>query len=128
MKFKQENPTKSIKHKNFSEIPQRLWNYFLEEVNLKEEKWGDVNKKAVFRLAETISNHHFQADGKTTFKEEFVSAGGVQINQVNPHTMESKTIPNLYFAGECLDIDGVTGGFNFQAAWSTAYVASLLKS
>ncbi|MBW7868294.1 MAG: NAD(P)/FAD-dependent oxidoreductase [Brumimicrobium sp.] len=124
MDYKQKNASKSVQKKVFSELPQRFWNYLIETVEIQDKNWSDCNKKQVFKLAELLTNHPFQAHGKTTFKEEFVSAGGVNLKQVNPKTLESKTVPNLYFAGECLDIDGVTGGYNFQAAWSTSFVVS----
>lgn len=127
MKYKESNGKKLLTQKPFQEIPQRLWQYFLQQVEITEEKWADVNKKKVFKLAQYLTQHPFHANGKTTFKEEFVTAGGVLTNQINAKTMQSKTIPNLYFAGECLNIDGVTGGFNFQAAWTTAFIAGQLK-
>ena len=75
-----------------------------------------------------LTNDEYQVSGKTTFKEEFVTAGGVSLESINPKTMESKVFPNLYFTGEVMDIDGITGGYNFQAAWTTAYFAAKLKS
>jgi predicted flavoprotein YhiN len=75
-------------------------------------------------IAESVCKSHFQVSGKSTFKEEFVTAGGVALNEVDFRTMESKIHAGLYFAGEILDIDGVTGGFNFQAAWTTAFIAA----
>ena len=77
------------------------------------------------KLTHNLLNDIYEANGKTTFKEEFVTAGGVSLNDVDPKTMMSKVVPNLYFAGEVLDIDGVTGGFNFQAAWTTGFIAGV---
>jgi predicted Rossmann fold flavoprotein len=88
------------------------------------KKWRDLSGKELNQLSETLSNQTFKAKGKTTFKEEFVTCGGVDLKEINLKTMESKIIPNLYFAGEILNIDGVTGGFNFQNAWSTSFIAS----
>ncbi|MBL7898946.1 MAG: NAD(P)/FAD-dependent oxidoreductase, partial [Crocinitomicaceae bacterium] len=78
-------------------------------------------------LINILSNDSYKVSGKTTFKEEFVTAGGISLNDVSFKSMQSKKVKGLYFAGEILDIDGVTGGFNFQAAWSTAYIAAMLK-
>jgi len=110
-----------------SEVPQRLWHFLLkEEVKLNEQKkWEEISKKEFNKLTETLVNHVFLSKGKTTFKEEFVTAGGIALNEIDLNTMQCKKIPNLFFAGEILDIDGVTGGFNFQNAWSTAYIASI---
>jgi predicted flavoprotein YhiN len=78
------------------------------------------------RLINYLTNHQFEVKGKTTFKEEFVTCGGVSLNDVNPLTMESKVCKGMYFAGEVMDIDGITGGFNFQAAWTTGFIAGRL--
>src|SRR5690625_1061181 len=126
MQEKENWSKKSMQSKMFKEIPQRLWNYFLQEANLLEKNWADANKKQLFHLARLLTKNVFSANGKTTFKEEFVTAGGIITSEVNPHSLESNTIKNLYFAGECLNIDGITGGFNFQAAWTTAFIASKL--
>lgn len=111
------------KHNPF-EIPKRLWHYILKELEIKEKKvWGELAKKERNRLINKLTNDEFDVSGKTTFKEEFVSCGGVCLSQVNMNTMESKVHKGLYFGGEVLDIDGVTGGFNFQAAWTTGFLA-----
>jgi hypothetical protein len=94
----------------------------------ENKKWGEISKSTLNRLAQLLTACEFSVKGKTTFKEEFVTCGGVSLKEVNMQTMESKLVPGLYFAGEILDIDGVTGGFNFQAAWSTGYVAGLAAS
>lgn len=127
MRFKESKSKQQITKSPFKEIPQRLWEYFLADLSITPMNWADIPKKNVFHLAQTISNHSFKASGKTTFKEEFVSAGGILTNQIHPTTLESKDIPGLYFAGECINIDGITGGFNFQNAWTTAFIASQLK-
>lgn len=75
----------------------------------------------------TLTNDNYQVNGKTTFKEEFVTAGGVSLENINWNSMESKVVPDLYFAGEVLDVDAITGGYNFQAAWTTAFIAAKLR-
>lgn len=106
-------------------IPQRLWQRFCELSEIGEKKiWAELPLKNINKLMEFLIRCPFQIKGKTTFKEEFVTCGGVDLNEINLETMESKKIKNLFFAGEVLNIDGETGGFNFQAAWSTAYVAA----
>ncbi|MFM6344439.1 MAG: NAD(P)/FAD-dependent oxidoreductase, partial [Dolichospermum sp.] len=92
-----------------------------------ETRWSQLAGKSLNRLTNTLVNDRYEVEGKTTFKEEFVTAGGVDLSGIDFQTMQSKTIPNLYFAGEILDIDGLTGGFNFQAAWTTAFVAGKLQ-
>lgn len=105
-------------------LPQRLWKQLLELSNIPDTmRWADLPAKNLNRLVEHLTNFQLEVQGKTTFKEEFVTCGGVGLNGVNPHTMESKLIQHLFFAGEVLDIDGITGGYNFQAAWTTGYVA-----
>ena len=112
-------------------LPQRLWNYLLSKsiADRAGVRWHELNKKDVNRLVNAVCNDTYQISGRGTFKEEFVTCGGVSLKSVNPSTLESKLVPHLFFAGEVLDIDGVTGGFNFQAAWTTAYtVASAIFS
>lgn len=106
------------------DLPSSLWNYLLEKSDIDLNAIaGELSKKAKNVLINNIVNDTYQVNGKTTFKEEFVTCGGVSLKDVNMKTMESKVIPNLFFAGEVLDIDGVTGGFNFQAAWTTGFIA-----
>lgn len=107
------------------EIPKKLKLFLLQKAGINDElKWADVSKKHINKLTELLVNNIYLSKGKTTFKQEFVSCGGVKLNEVNFKTMESKLIPNLYFAGEVLDIDALTGGFNFQAAWTGAWIIS----
>jgi predicted Rossmann fold flavoprotein len=102
----------------------RLWDFVLEKTGIpKDFRWGQLEGKMLNRLANNLVNDRYEVKGKTTFKEEFVTAGGVDLSKVNFQNMESKSIPGLYFAGEVLDIDGLTGGFNFQAAWTTGWIA-----
>ncbi len=104
-------------------IPTRLWQRLVEAVQIPSDtRWADMSKKHIQALAEQLMQGIFEVKGKSTFKEEFVTAGGVQLNEVNFKTFESKIIPNLYFAGEVLDIDAITGGFNFQAAWTGGWI------
>jgi hypothetical protein len=123
-----ENKQKKLFNIRPFNFPKRLWSYLLEGSDLSEEKpWGELGKKQLNKLVQTICNDIYSVKGKTTFKEEFVTCGGISSESINIKTMESKHIKNLYFAGEILDIDGVTGGFNFQAAWTTAFIASKLN-
>jgi predicted Rossmann fold flavoprotein len=106
------------------EIPKRLWHFMLNKLEIAEDQiWNELAKKNKNRLINMLLNDEFEVKGKTTFKEEFVSCGGIDLSEINMQTMESKLHPGIYFAGELLNIDGVTGGFNFQAAWTTGYLA-----
>lgn len=106
-------------------IPQRLWTRLCERSEIEENKiWSEVAQKNLNKLMEALIRCPFKIKGKTTFKEEFVTCGGVDLKEVDVERMESKIVPNLFFAGEVLNIDGETGGFNFQAAWSTGFVAA----
>ncbi len=109
------------------ELPRKFWEYLLQRAGCDPHRtWSDLNKKDRNRLVNALFNDTYQVQGKTTFKEEFVTAGGVTLSEVDFNTMQSRVAPGLYFAGEVLDIDGVTGGFNFQAASSTGFVAGKL--
>jgi hypothetical protein len=120
---------KKIENSNPFEIPSRLWRYLLIKSGLSSNKInGELSNKEKNKLINTLLNDIFVVKGKTTFKEEFVTCGGVSLKEVDMTTMQSKKVSNLYFAGEVLDIDGITGGFNFQAAWTTGYIAGQLKS
>ena len=106
-------------------MPKRLWENLVKASGITEEtKWADVNKKQLNTLAEQLTNAEFQVNGKSTFKEEFVTAGGIDLREVNFKTMESKVLPNLFFAGEILNIDAITGGFNFQNAWTGGFIVA----
>ena len=108
------------------DLPQRLWNYLLEKSlqGRAHAPWGSLNQKELNRLTNILINDTYQITGRAPFKDEFVTCGGIDLSAVNPSTLESRVYPHLYFAGEVLDIDGVTGGFNFQAAWTTAYTVA----
>ncbi len=106
------------------EIPKRLWHFMLNKLEIAEYQiWNELSKKNKNRLINMLLNDEFEVKGKTTFKEEFVSCGGIDLSEINMQTMESKRHKGIYFAGELLNIDGVTGGFNFQSAWTTGYLA-----
>ncbi|MGG9971504.1 NAD(P)/FAD-dependent oxidoreductase [Ferruginibacter sp. SUN002] len=114
-----------IVNRNPFALPQRLWQYFLQQSGINEDmRWADLPAKEQNKLIKHLCAQEFAVKGKTTFKEEFVTAGGVALTDVDHNTMQSKIIPKLFFAGEVLDIDGVTGGFNFQNAWTTAFIAA----
>lgn len=113
-----------IQNLKLVEIPRRLWLYLLDKAEIKGEKrCSELSKKEFNRLINTLCNDKYAVNGKTTFKEEFVTCGGVSLSDVDVKTMQSKQVAGLYFAGEVLDIDGITGGFNFQAAWTTGFIA-----
>ena len=112
------------------DLPHRLWSYLTEKAlaGRAHAPWGSLNQKELNRLTNMLINDTYQIAGRAPFKDEFVTCGGIDLSAVNPSTLESREHPHLYFAGEVLDIDGVTGGFNFQAAWTTAYtVATAIK-
>jgi predicted Rossmann fold flavoprotein len=107
------------------EIPKRLWEFLLVKSEIDPEKpWNELGKKQQNKLAQLLSKDVYKMQGKTTFKEEFVTSGGVHLKEIDFKTMQSKIMHNLYFCGEVLNIDGITGGFNFQNAWSTAWIAA----
>ena len=109
-------------------LKERLWLYLLEKIDLpKNKKWGELGKKGLNKIVTVLTNDVYDVKGKTTFKEEFVTCGGVSLESIDFSTMQSRVCKNLYFAGEVLDIDGITGGYNFQAAWTTAFIAGKLK-
>ena len=120
------HPQKQIANIRPYALTGRLWEYIIRKAlgNRSEGKWLSLNKKEMNRLSNMLTNDEYQIAGRAPFKDEFVTCGGVSLQSINPSTLESKTHPRLYFAGEVLDIDGVTGGFNFQAAWTTAYVVA----
>lgn len=122
--LKQENPRKQIgSHAQFG-LPARLWERLAEAGGISTGlRWADAGKPTLQRLASELVAGGFAVRGKSTFKEEFVTAGGVDLREVNFKTFESKLFPGLYFAGEVLDIDAITGGFNFQAAWTGGWIA-----
>ncbi len=119
---------KLIKNTPISPIPRRLWERIVLSCEIGDVTWGQISKPAMRRLKEELKSAKFQAEGKTTNKDEFVTAGGIERHAIDFKTMESRLVKGLYFAGECIDMDGITGGFNFQAAWTTAHLAAVAIS
>ncbi len=123
--IRKQNGSQKIINNNLFQLPNRLWQFLLQEAGVKEEgRWADLPSKEQNKLIQLLTAHEFHVKGKTTFKEEFVTAGGVDLKQVDPNTMQSKLQPGLFFAGEILDVDGITGGFNFQHAWTSGFIAA----
>ena len=120
VKEKQETaPKKRVRNDIPALIPKRFWEYLCTKSNVSEfQNWSETGKKHIKNLTENIKNMPLEANGKTTFKEEFVTAGGIDLKEISQTTFEVQKIPNLYLAGEVLNIDAITGGFNFQAAWT----------
>lgn len=122
---KQNHGSKKVINQFDFGLPKKLNAYLINKADIGEDdKWADVPKKKLNKLTEALIRDTYHSSGKTTFKSEFVSCGGVKLNEVNFKTLESKKIPHLYFAGEVLDIDALTGGFNFQAAWTSGWIAA----
>lgn len=114
-----------MENKNPFGLPQRLWEFLLEYSGGKSgTRWADLPAAIQNRLVKNVCNLDLEIEGKTTFKEEFVTAGGVKLNEIDPGTMMSKKVPGLFFAGEIMDVDGITGGYNFQHAWTSGFVAA----
>jgi predicted Rossmann fold flavoprotein len=120
--IKGENAKKLVSKFCPFDFPKRLWESLLIASGISTEKWADVSKKQLNDLTNQLTNGQFQVNGKSTFKEEFVTAGGIDLKEINFKTMESKLRKNLYFAGEILNIDAITGGFNFQNAWTGGFI------
>lgn len=122
--FRQQHPKKLVLSQNPFGLPGRLWDAFaLEAGVLDTTRWSELPGKVQNRLIEKLMNSTYSVVGKSTFKDEFVTCGGMALGALNPQTLESNEHPGLFFAGEVLDVDGITGGFNFQNAWTTGYVA-----
>jgi len=121
--LRQANAKKQIGSFSPVQIPQRLWESLAGSVLPASTRWADIRNDALKRIADMICNCQFVITGKSTFKDEFVTAGGIDLKQVDFTSMESRKCPNLWFAGEVLNIDAVTGGFNFQAAWTSSWIA-----
>ncbi len=122
--YSKAHPQRKVYSHPLFGLPVRLWEHFCEKAGLEADLiFGNVSKKHLNRLVQNLFCYILDVKGKTTFKEEFVTAGGIPLDEVDPETMQSKFYPNLYFAGEVLNLDGITGGFNFQAAWTTGYIA-----
>ena len=123
--IKEENPQKQLASAFPRQLGKRLWLYLLEGLRLPaEQKWASVGTKDLRRLAAGCTNHLLTIAGRNRHKEEFVTCGGVALSEINPSTLECRRLPGLFFAGEVLDVDAVTGGFNLQAAWTMGYVTA----
>ena len=123
--LKQEHAKKSVSKKSPFELTNRLWESLVLASGIESEtKWADLSKIQLQNLANQLTNGTFQVNGKSTFKEEFVTAGGIDLKEINFKTMESKLHESLYFAGEIVNIDAITGGFNFQNAWTSGYIVA----
>jgi hypothetical protein len=121
--IKQENSKKIISKKSPFEFPNRLWEKLVLAAEIGEEtKWADLSNKSIHLLAEQLTEGTYQVSGKSTYKDEFVTAGGIDLKEINFKTMQSKLHPKLFFAGEIVNIDAVTGGFNFQNAWTSGFI------
>ncbi len=122
------HPKKKVSNLRPFELPDRLWRFLLDKATIDHDKpWQEIGKKLLNKLTTLLTNDVYTVRGKTTFKEEFVTCGGVSLSGIYQSTMQSKIHSNIYFAGEILDVDGITGGYNFQAAWCTGYIAGQLK-
>ncbi len=122
-----ENGQKQLANFRPFALPERLWSFLLEKTNLPPtKKWNELGQKGLNKLIDLLTNDVYRVEGKSTFKEEFVTCGGVSLQSVDLNTMQSKVVKNLYFAGEILDIDAITGGYNLQAAWTTGFIAGKL--
>ena len=123
--LKQEHAKKTVTKKSPLEVQNRLWESLVLASGIgAETKWADLSKIQLHNLASQLTKGVFQVNGKSTFKEEFVTAGGIDLKEINFKTMESKIHPNLYFAGEIVNIDAITGGFNFQNAWTSGFIVA----
>ena len=122
--IKSIHSSKQIKNFGPTGLPKQLWQRLLLLEDIDEElRWGAMGKERMNKLTQRLKRDHYKMSGKTTYKQEFVTCGGINLDEVDFRTMQSRLCPGLYFAGEILDIDGVTGGFNFQNAWTTSWIA-----
>lgn len=123
--LRSERAAQAVSSRNVFGLPQRLWEYFLSVAGIGEAvRWADLPAREQNKLVTVLCAGIFAVQGKTTFKEEFVTAGGIKLSEVDPSTFQSRRVPGLFFAGEILDVDGVTGGFNFQHAWTSGWIAA----
>ncbi|MGH1468312.1 MAG: NAD(P)/FAD-dependent oxidoreductase [Bdellovibrionales bacterium] len=122
--LKEDNPKTSIKNAYPRELSKSFWERLLSVLEINSDlKYSEASKKTLYKIADALFSYKFEVDGKNRYKDEFVECGGVKLKEVNFKTMESKITPNLFFTGEVLDVDGITGGFNFQNAWTTGWLA-----
>lgn len=122
-KIVSENPNKQLASLRPYDMPSRLWTYIIDKLCIsREKKWAELGKSGINRIIEALTNDIYHVSGKGAYRDEFVTCGGVSLSNIDYHTLESKICPHLFFAGEVLDIDAITGGFNLQAAWTTGYI------
>ena len=122
----QDNPAKLVVNSHPGPIPSRLWNYLVSKARIRgDARWSEIGSKGMNKLTDILINDTYQVKGRSQFKEEFVTCGGVALSNIDYKTLECKKHPGLYFAGEVLDVDAITGGFNLQAAWSMGYRAAV---
>ena len=126
LKLQAQNAMQKVSKVRPFDLPSRLWSYLIDKAlgERAQNRWQNLNQKELNRLVNILCNDSYQIAGRAAFKDEFVTCGGIDLSAVNPNTLESKHLPHVYFAGEVLDIDGITGGFIFQAAWTTAYTVA----
>jgi predicted Rossmann fold flavoprotein len=123
--IRQSQGAKLVRNTPIPPLPRRLWERIVECCGIDDSTiWSQLSKPLMRDLTAALKSASFEAAGKTTNKDEFVTAGGVSRKSIDFRTMQSRSVPGLYFTGECIDIDGITGGFNFQAAWTTAHIAA----
>ncbi|MCW3120210.1 MAG: hypothetical protein JWM28_4292 [Chitinophagaceae bacterium] len=124
LQIRNESASQKVMNKNKLGLPQRLWEFLVQQSGISDQiRWSDLPAREQNKLVKNLCLYECMVKGKTTFKEEFVTAGGVKLSEVDANTMMSKKIPDLFFAGEVIDVDGVTGGFNFQHAWTSGFIA-----
>jgi len=125
LQIRNENASQRIKGRNMHGLPGRLWEFLAMQSGVTETmRWAEMPSVVQNKFIKHLCNYELQVTGKTTFKEEFVTAGGIKLYEIDHNTMMSKKVSNLYFAGEIIDVDGVTGGFNFQHAWTSGFIAA----
>jgi predicted Rossmann fold flavoprotein len=125
IELRQEQASQRISNKNAFGLPQRLWEYLIQQSGIPANmRWADLPAKVQNGLIQQLIAEKYEVQGKTTFKEEFVTSGGIRLSEIDANTMQSKIIPHLFFAGEVMDVDGITGGFNFQHAWTSGFIAA----
>lgn len=123
--MRKSHAAQRITGKNAFNLPGSLWDFLVKEIGVNTEmRWADLPAVVLNKMVKALTSYECPVNGKTTFKEEFVTAGGIRLNEIDANTMMSKKIPGLYFAGEVLDVDGITGGYNFQHAWTSGWVAA----
>jgi len=125
MQLRRQFASQKINSKNAFGLPQRLWLHLLDVCKINADtRWADLSADFQNRLIKILTAQNFQVKGKTTFKEEFVTCGGIKLSEIDVNSMQSKLVPGLYFTGEVMDVDGITGGFNFQHAWTSGWIAA----